>query len=160
MIDVEPAGCRIVAITFFGHGQRDDFCCAIGETRVNLLAFGREKQNFAHAPDNAPLHARRTFFHRRIETILRRHPVAHVGAAQAHAANAPCTALLCQRVVGVDRLMGAVKCTDAEMDDAGADAARIVRRPRNRRWNAIERGERQDRHDRSPIVTSRLAGVP
>ena len=142
MVDVEAAGCRIVAISFFGHRQRHDLRRVVGEPRVNGLAFGREKQNFAHAPDNPPLHARRTFFHGRIETILRRQPIAHVGTAQAHAANSPCTALFFQRIVGVDRLVRAVKRADAEMDDADTGAARIVRRPRNRRWNAIERRER------------------
>ena len=133
MLEVQRAARGIVAVAFLGDGQRDDLRRGIGEPRVDTCALVAEEQNLAHAADDAPPHAGAALLDGRVQPVLRRHPVAHVRAAQAHAADAPRAAGRGDRVVGVDRLMGAMKRADAEVDDAHRQTRRVVRRSRDRR---------------------------
>src|SRR5437773_8680119 len=112
-------------------------------SRASITTFGAEEQNFAHAADDAALDARGTFLDGRIQTVLRHQPIADVGTAQAHTADPPRPALVRERVVGVDRLVRAMKSADPEMNDANADTARIVDRTRDAGRDPFERLLRQ-----------------
>ena len=62
----------------------------------------------------------------RIEPILGRQRVAGRGRLQADAADRPIAFARRQQIVEGDRLMGAVECADAEMDDACRQRVEVV----------------------------------
>ncbi len=119
--EVELAGGRIVAIAFFGDGQGDDPGRWRGKPRLHGVALILQKEHFAHAANDAPAHARGTLFDRRVQTVLRREPVAHLRRAQAHAADAPRAALERQCIVAVNGRLRAMEGTDPQVDDPDID---------------------------------------
>ena len=79
MREVEPAARRVVTVALLGHGQRDDFGRRRMQSRLNALAVRAEKQDLAHAADDASAQALRAFLDAGVQPILRRKPIAHVG---------------------------------------------------------------------------------
>src|SRR5690349_24872942 len=152
MLRIEPPRRRLVAITFLRHRQRDDLRLARRQAPPYALALLLLEQHLTHAADDAPARALRTLLDRRVETVLRRHTVAHARRAQAHAADAPCAAALRERVVGVDRLVCAMKRADAEMDDADADVADCISRTGDVGWKPVQRGKIEPRHAIRPFA--------
>ena len=51
MREIELAGRGIVAVAFFGDGQRDDPRCARGEPGVDCFAFVAEEKHFQMTPE-------------------------------------------------------------------------------------------------------------
>src|SRR6185312_11420058 len=97
------------------------------------------EQHFADAADDPTANPLRALADRRIQAVLRRHPVANARRAQAHATDAPAAAGMRERIVGVDSLMRAMKGADAEMNDADAGIADRVSRRCDVGRQAIER---------------------
>jgi len=132
------------------------------EPLSHLVARIRQEQDLADTADDTPPHTCRTLLDRRVQAVLRHHPVAHVRRAQAHAADAPRAGHLAKRIVGVHRLVRAMECTNAHVDDTDAQRIDRIRRPRDRSRHAVERGSGQLRRwcTGGHRVTCQAAALP
>src|SRR6202171_3587732 len=142
MPQIELAGCRVVTIALLGNGQRHDPGLGRSQSRLDLLALIAQEQDLANAADDSTAYARRAFFNRGIDAVLWREPVANVRGSQTHAADAPVALIERKCIVAEYCCLRPMKCTDAEMNDADADAARIVGRLGDRRGQFSERRQR------------------
>ena len=129
MLEIEPSGRRVVAIAFLGDRERDDPDPRIGEAREHAIALVAEEQQLAHRADDAKRATRRAALEHRVEAVLRRERGDRPRRLEAHAADAPLRVPVQDRV-RVDRLVGAMKGTEPEMDDADPDGADVVVGPR------------------------------
>ena len=128
------ARAHVGAVTLFGDSQRYDFCLRASDARDHRRhPLGRE-QHLAHAADCSPRITRLRHATHRVQAVLRRELVAHRRRFEAYATDAPIAARMRHRRVGVHRLMGAVKCADAEVNDADAYLCGIVGGALNIRW--------------------------
>src|ERR1700720_2750234 len=146
MPEIELPSRRVVTIALFGNRQRHDPGLGRGQSRLDLFALIAQKQNLANAADDSTAYAGRAFFHRGIYAALRPEPVANIRGAQAPAANAPVALIEGECIVAKYCRLRPVKCTDAEMNDADADAARIVGWPSDRRRQRRQRVQRKPPH--------------
>src|ERR1700694_556740 len=96
MPQIELAGCRVVTVALLGNGQRHDPCLGRSPSRLHLLALIAQDQNLANAADDAPTNPRRAFFHRGIDAVLRREPVANIRRSQTYSADAPGALIECE----------------------------------------------------------------
>src|SRR5438270_2599359 len=132
MPEIELPSRRVVTIALFGNRQRHDPGLGRGQSCLDLLALIAQKQNLANAANDSTAYAGWAFFHRGIYAALRREPVANIRGAQAHAANPPVALIERKCIVAEYCRLRPVKRTDAEMNDANADAARVVGWPGDR----------------------------
>ena len=129
MVEVELAGGRMVAVALLGDGERHDPCRRGGEAGEEQLWLLGCEQRLAEHSDHARLLVRAVALDQRVEIVLRAERLAHGGTAQARPADAPRSGHICERPLGEDGLMRAVKRAQSQVSDADVGVER-------RRWRA------------------------
>ena len=135
MLGIEGSGRGIDAVAALGHGQRHDAQRCIVERIDNgggILADRDEAGHGARHPGGIRTGLQ---LHHGGEPVLRLKSAAHGLIARAHAGPEQRPVEMpapVEQVVEIDRLMGAVKIADADMQDAGAQGIAGVVRPCDR----------------------------
>lgn len=108
----------ILRIPLFSHGQRYDPRLGRGECRAYARRrFGRD-DHVSHGLDQPYSRAACLPLRHGVQAALRGDLVAHLLRTQRHARNCPVAIARRHRQIGIGRLMRAVECTDAQMNDA------------------------------------------
>ncbi len=126
------------AIALLGDGQRHQAHVRIGQPRKHLRLLAWRTQHLANRTDDAPLRGLPKQF-QRIQPILRLQRIAHVRAAQGHAAHRPLR-LARQHLVQVHGLVGAMEGADAQMHDANTSRRTVIGRTCHAGRQPVQRG--------------------
>ena len=136
-VQVEFSGHRMKVVAALRNGERDNFDGGVGHGFDHRLGVFRGKQVVHHAANHPRLiFTVRVLDHEGVKVVLCGEGLLHafVAGHDPHAHNAPIQrfALVHQRIY-VHRLMGTMKTTDANMDDARRHGLTIIGRRLNRR---------------------------
>ena len=124
MGEIEITRRRVMTVALLGDGERHEprrLSRKPGEQDRPLL---RRPQRLAKDPDDARLLVDPVILEQGVEAILRPERVAHSSAAQAGTADRPGTRDDSERALGDDRLMRAMKGTEAQVDNADVGVER------------------------------------
>ena len=117
---------RRTAIALFGNREADDVRIGRRYGGCHRVLIGRRRNHVLDGTDKAQFIASSRAFSDGVEAVLRIHLFSHVAGAQRNAGDAPVSVARVHGIVGVNCLMRAVECTDAEMDDASPLRAPVV----------------------------------
>ena len=146
-IPLNQASCGwIELVALLRHGQRDDMRirrCQRRQQRFGVL--WRDDYLADCADDLRPI--RRTVAHQHgVEAVLRGHLVPHGGRTQRCRDDAPAQITGIERLFENGRLMRAMKCADAQMDDARPHRRAVIGRTPHITWQGFQMMPRQSRH--------------
>ena len=125
MREIERAGRGVVAVALLGHGQRDDVDARIGDAPHQRRRVGSGEERLAHRADHAQRDAILRARDHAVKPVLGRERRGGARRLHRNAEDAPAR-IGRQHAVGEHRLMRAVECAEAQVDDADADRTRIV----------------------------------
>ncbi len=156
----QAVGGRVVVIALFGHGQRDHAGGRRRDAVQDRAGIGPSPVQLADGADHPQALARAVALGQGVQPVLGGELLHDCGAALADAADPPVTARGRDRVLGVHRLVGAVKRADAEVDDADRQRGRVHAR-RERAGEGGEGGEVEARgHITAPSCQGRNSSSP
>jgi hypothetical protein len=127
---------RIEAVALLRDGERDDAGVARGEAREGAFGVGRAHEHFTDRADDARAW-RRAELDQCVQALLRRQRVAHGRALERQRADGPALVGVEQRVHVVS-LVRAVKRAGADVNDAEARRAAVVRRENRARAGGMQ----------------------
>ena len=120
---------RCAAIALFRHGEADDVRAAAGQRRDDGGGIARRDDHALHCADQAGMRAAAAAFRHSEQAVLRFHLIRDIARSQRYAGDAPIAVARRHGIVGIDRLMRAVKSADAEMDDAAGLGRAVIAQP-------------------------------
>jgi hypothetical protein len=130
---IDPARGAKNAIGLFRDGDADDADGGVGQSGQRPLRFARGGDGRGDATNDAGFGSVGSPGQHGVQPVLRRQRVDHIRSARAYGDDTPVAAFGGQRVVGVDRLVRAMKGTEPDMRDARPMVPEIVARPPHRR---------------------------
>ena len=118
MVHDQSAGCRFVAVSLFGDGERDDLHRRVGHGRNNGTRVFRRDDHIGDGFDDLRRLFPRCQRYRAVNATLGDQLIARRRAAQAHRQDTPVTASLSHRLMRIDCVEGPKEGAGPEVDNA------------------------------------------